>query len=180
MRTLVEQCEEHLSRFVRSGGKDNRENEVAKIVKFLVWVQANDNVLRIDRLGKKQVIGFWRAHRHLSERTTYDYWLAISKLWVWIGKTDEPPKPYSPAVLGQIREKWKAAKSPEPVYYTDIRVALLDVMEKQAITTGKLANMTCISVPDLERILAWERSPSYVELAEIMKALSLGIVGLEG
>lgn len=180
MPTLVEQCREHLGRFVRSGGKVHREVEAAKIVSFLVWVQANDNVLRIDRLGKKQVIGFWRAHRHLSERTTYDYWLAISKLWVWIGKTDEPPKPYSPAVLGQIREKWKAAKSPEPVYYTDIRVALLDVMEKHAITTGKLANMTCISVPDLERILAWERSPSYVELAEIMKALSLGIVGLEG
>lgn len=173
MPTLVEQCTEHLGRFVRSGGKVHREVEAAKIVSFLVWVQANDNVLRIDRLGKKQVIGFWRAHRHLSERTTYDYWLAISKLWVWIEKSDEPPRPYSPSELAAKREGWKNPQHAKPESYTDFRLAISAAMTANCLGVDKLATITGVEKGDLETMLSDLDSGRFQHLEQVMVALGM-------
>ena len=48
--------------------------------------------LQLHQLGRKQIIGFWRRHEHLSESTKDEYWRIIAILFGQLGKS-LPPKP---------------------------------------------------------------------------------------
>jgi hypothetical protein len=47
----------------------------------------------LDQIGKRHVIDFWKAHRHLADSTAYAYWLALRELWGWLSREGEPPRP---------------------------------------------------------------------------------------
>jgi hypothetical protein len=94
MLTLAKKSETYFRDYVRGGGKENRKRQVSRIVEFLDWVESTEKVNSLHNLGKRHVIGFWKAHRHFSDETAYKYWLGISKLWDWIGKHEEPPSPH--------------------------------------------------------------------------------------
>jgi hypothetical protein len=57
------------------------------------WMQANFRVTGLEQIGKRQVIGFWKAHRDMAPATAYAYWLAIKVLWQWLGRAEDPPSP---------------------------------------------------------------------------------------
>lgn len=39
------------------------------------------------------MIRYWKAHADMNEATAYKYWLGIGKLWKWLGKPEDPPRP---------------------------------------------------------------------------------------
>jgi len=96
MHTLASQAQPYFRNYVRSGGKAHRKKQVGRIIKFLDWAEETQRVRTLDGLGKRQVVGFWKAHRGLSDATANKYWLGINKLWQWLGKHHEPPKPIRP------------------------------------------------------------------------------------
>jgi len=93
MRTWVDELKSHTHHYVSRGGKQNRKKQVSLIVNFLEFTASQENFVSINRLGNRHVINFWKAHRDLPDKTAYDYWLGICKLWEWIGKNEKPPKP---------------------------------------------------------------------------------------
>ncbi|MEQ1740575.1 MAG: hypothetical protein ABL884_11790, partial [Methyloglobulus sp.] len=94
MRTWVNELSEHTHNYVRRGGKHNRQKQVALIVDFLEYTDSHEKITSLHRLGARHVVNFWKAHRSLSEKTAYDYWLGLCKLWGWLGKPGKPPKPH--------------------------------------------------------------------------------------
>ena len=94
MFTLAKSAAKYFTDHVRGGGKDTRKKEVQRIIEFLDWAESTEKVISLHGLGRKHVIGFWKSHRELSEETAYKYWLGISKLWEWLGKHEDPPKPF--------------------------------------------------------------------------------------
>jgi hypothetical protein len=93
MRTWAEELKSHTHNYVRRGGKQNRKKQVSLIINFLEFTASQEKFTSIHELGRRHVINFWKSHRDFPEKTAYDYWLGICKLWEWCGKTEKPPKP---------------------------------------------------------------------------------------
>jgi len=93
MRTWVDELKSHTHHYVSRGGKQNRKKQVSLIIHFMEYTVSTDKISSIHELGRRHVINFWKSHRDLPEKTAYDYWLGICKLWEWIGKNEKPPKP---------------------------------------------------------------------------------------
>ena len=92
----------YLEEHIRHGSRDNRRLERERVHTFLDWVEINiKGVTNLRRLGKNQVIKFWQAYSHLSDKTAYEYWLSIDRLSKEIlvdfpnGDFREVPKPLS-------------------------------------------------------------------------------------
>ncbi|NOU12471.1 MAG: hypothetical protein HOO92_00685 [Methylococcaceae bacterium] len=81
MRILANSAQPYFRNYVRGGGKDFRKKQVTRIIEFLDWIEENEGVISLGRIGKKHVIGFWKSHTHLSDSTANKYWLALCKLW---------------------------------------------------------------------------------------------------
>jgi hypothetical protein len=64
----------------------NRRQQVDRLVILVNWIQAHFRVTGLEQIGKRQVIGFWKAHRDMAPATAYAYWLAIKVLWQWLGR----------------------------------------------------------------------------------------------
>ena len=93
MHTWVNQFRQQMDNHVKGGGKESRRNEVRKINYFLRWVSAHTQANTPHGIGDKQVLEFYRAHAHRSDRTLSDYWYAIRSIWKWLGRTGIPPRP---------------------------------------------------------------------------------------
>ena len=78
--------------YVRKGGKDNRRQQRGRIEKFIDYC-ATQGARSLGQIGKKHVIGYWKAHRVFKPRTLHAHWLAIRVLWRLAGKPGEPPRP---------------------------------------------------------------------------------------
>ena len=95
--------EKELARgYVRKGGKDNRRQQLARMLAFAAHVEAA-GASGMGQVGGRHVVDYWRALRasgSLADSTLYAHWLAIRELWGWAGKPGEPPKP-RPATAGE-------------------------------------------------------------------------------
>ena len=91
--TLAEQSRRLAHGYVRHGAKANRRQQVGRAVAVVEWIAARERLTGLDQIGKRHVVDFWKAHRHLADSTAYAYWLALRELWGWLGRDSEPPKP---------------------------------------------------------------------------------------
>jgi len=91
--TLADQVRRLAHGYVRHGSKANRRQQVGRLVVMVEWITTRDRLTGLDQIGKRHVIDFWKAHRHLADRTAYAYWLALRELWVWLDRQGKPPKP---------------------------------------------------------------------------------------
>ena len=104
MPTLADQVRRRAHVYVAHGGKSNRRQQVDRLVILVNWMQANFRVTGLEQIGKRQVIGFWKAHRDMAPATAYAYWLAIKVLWQWLGRAEDPPSPRA-TDAGAFRER---------------------------------------------------------------------------
>lgn len=78
----------------RQGSKANRRQQIERACSVMDWIQRHRQVHHLGQVGSRQVIDFWKAHRGLSEKTAYGYWLALCHLWEAAGKAGKPPEPH--------------------------------------------------------------------------------------
>lgn len=95
MSTLSEQVISLSYRYVSKGSKENRRKQLRRMLLFVKWVETQEPVGNLARLGKRHIINFWQAHRRLSDKTRYDYWLAFCVLWKLMDKPGKPPRPFN-------------------------------------------------------------------------------------
>jgi len=94
--TLHYQIQKLAHTYTRKGGKDNRRQQVSRMLAFASHVE-EEGINEIGQVGAKQVVSYWRSLRAsggLADSTLYSHWLAIRKLWELAGKPDEPPQPF--------------------------------------------------------------------------------------
>jgi hypothetical protein len=169
--TLAKSAEKYFRDYVRGGGKDNRKKQVSRMIEFLDWAESVDNVRALHGLGKNHVIGFWKSHRELSEATAYKYWLAISKLWEWLGKHEAPPKPFK----GDKQLLPKSVQNPAGNYFKDIGFAIKSARELQSMSVLKLANLTGFDLMVIEEIEVGNLSNASASDVQNL----LGILGIQ-
>lgn len=80
-------------KYVRHGGKRNRRQQVRRLTSACDWIAKNHGINRIEQIGKRQVIDFYRNHRHLAQGTIMGYYYAFRELWEWLGRPGIPPEP---------------------------------------------------------------------------------------
>lgn len=98
--TLADQVRRLAHGYVRHGSKLNRRQQVGRLVAVVEWIVAHERLTGLDQIGKRQVVDFWKAHRHLADSTAYAYWLALRELWGWLGRPGEPPRPRPGSGMG--------------------------------------------------------------------------------
>jgi hypothetical protein len=160
MRIWAEELQAHTHDYVRRGGKQNRKKQVSLIIDFLEYTDSTEKISSLNRLGKRHVINFWKSHRNMSEKVSYDYWLGICKLWVWIDKPDKPPKP------NNFIEQDIISKG----VFTEISVAIKAARESHKYTIQKLANMTGLEALLIESI---EKGETNITLSDVLCLLEI-------
>lgn len=94
---LERQVEQLARGYVRKGGKDNRRQQLARMLAFAAHAEGL-GASEMGQVGGKHVVSYWRTLRAsggLADSTLYSHWLAIRELWSLAGKTGEPPKPFN-------------------------------------------------------------------------------------
>jgi hypothetical protein len=150
MRTWARELESYTHDYVRRGGKQNRRKQVALIVDFLEYTDAQERVTSLHRIGARHVVNFWKAHRELSEKTAYDYWLGLCKLWEWTGKPGKPPKPHKRSVPTEE----PAPTAVNQTVFPDIAQAIRAARTARQLTCQQLANLSGCELITLEAIEA--------------------------
>jgi hypothetical protein len=150
MRTWAEELKAYTHDYVRRGGKQNRRKQVSLIVDFLEYTDAQERVTSLHRIGARHAINFWKSHRELSEKTSYDYWLGLCKLWEWTGKPGKPPKPHK---LSAPTED-PAPTAVNQTVFPDISQAIRAAREARELTVQQLANLSGCELITLEEIEA--------------------------
>jgi hypothetical protein len=92
---LQNQVKELARGYVRKGGKDNRRQQLARMLAFAAHAEAA-GASEMGQVGGRHVVDYWRFLRTsggLADSTLYAHWLAIRELWVLANKVGEPPKP---------------------------------------------------------------------------------------
>lgn len=89
---LIKEAEFLTRGYGRTGGKDNRRQQRARMLAFAEHC-ATMGAHSFGQVGKNHVISYWKVHRALSPTTTYSHWLAIRELWRLAGKPGVPPAP---------------------------------------------------------------------------------------
>ena len=72
--------------YVRHGGKQNRRQQMRRLVKAVDWIFVNHKINRVEQIGKKQMRDFYRNHSTLSQATLLGYFYAFRELWEWLGR----------------------------------------------------------------------------------------------
>jgi hypothetical protein len=150
MRTWAEELKAYTHDYVRRGGKQNRRKQVSLIVDFLEYTDAQERVTSLHRIGARHAINFWKSHRELSEKTAYDYWLGLCKLWEWTGKPGKPPKPHKRSELTED----PAATAVNQTIFPDIAQAIRAAREARELTIPQLANLSGCELIIIEAIEA--------------------------
>jgi hypothetical protein len=91
--TLPDEIRQMTHPYRRKGGKGHRKQQVGRMLAFGVFA-GKKGARSMKQVGVGHVIGFWKTHRHLSDATLRSYWYALCVLWVFSGKTGQPPKPF--------------------------------------------------------------------------------------
>lgn len=168
MLTLAKKSENYFRDYVRGGGKENRKRQVSRIVEFLDWVESTEKVISLHGLGKRHVIGFWKAHRHFSDETAYKYWLGIAKLWQWIGKHEEPPSPHKSQTFQKSVLK--------DTVITEISTVIKGTRESKNLSIPQLANMTGLEMNLLTNIENGKTDFVFADQLKIIEFLKIEIL----
>jgi|JI10StandDraft_1071094.scaffolds.fasta_scaffold749288_2 hypothetical protein len=91
---LVFEVQKLTQGYSRTGGKDNRKQQRARMLGFAEHA-ARSGATSLEQVGRLHVITYWKSHRDLSDKTLYSHWLAIRDLWKLSGKLHQPPRPWS-------------------------------------------------------------------------------------
>jgi hypothetical protein len=167
MHTLAKQAEKFFMEYLRGGGKQNRKKQVVRIIEFLDWIESTEKVKSLHGIGKNHVIGFWKSHRDLSDATAYKYWLGLCKLWEWLGKHEEPPKPFKQCAEPEIKNP-----AEYPVIQ-ELSVAIKTVREKRELSIHKLANLTGCEPWLIEAIESGKLDFSFADIDILVKTLGI-------
>jgi len=79
--------------YSRKGGKKNRRQQRSRMLKFAAFCREK-GARQMAEVGKRHVIQFWKANRHLSDGTLLNHWYAIRQLWILTEKPGTPPQPW--------------------------------------------------------------------------------------
>lgn len=82
--------------YSRKGGKKNRRQQRSRMLKFAEFCRER-GARKMAEVGKRHVIKYWKATRHLSHTTRLNHWYAIRQLWQITGKPGLPPRPWNPS-----------------------------------------------------------------------------------
>ncbi len=167
MLTLAKQAEKFFMDYVRGGGKQNRKKQVVRIIEFLDWIESTEKVNSLQGIGKNHVIGFWKSHRDLSDATAYKYWLALCKLWEWLGKHETPPKPFKQGIESEIKKPVEYPVIPE------LSVTIKTVREKREVSIHKLANLTGCEPWIIAEIESGKLDFSFMDIDLLLKTLEI-------
>lgn len=76
------------------GAKNYRKKQFKRLLLMLNNIIEYEHLQshELERMGRKHVIGFWRRHESLSDKTRKEYWQILSVLFQKLGK-HSPPKP---------------------------------------------------------------------------------------
>lgn len=165
MRTWAEELQAHTHDYVRRGGKQNRKKQVSLIIDFLEYTDSQEKVTSLHRLGSRHVINFWKSHRNLSEKTAYDYWLGICKLWEWIGKPDKPPKPH------KMSKPTGSHDSNIELVFPEFSKAIKSARELKDLSIQKLANLSGCEAMVVNEIEAGKYDGA--KISEVQNLLSI-------
>jgi len=160
MRIWAEELQAHTHDYVRRGGKQNRKKQVSLIIDFLEYTDSTEKISSLNRLGKRHVINFWKSHRNMSEKVSYDYWLGICKLWAWIDKPDKPPKPNNFVEQDNISDS----------VFIEISLAIKAARESNNYSINKLANISGLESGLIESI---EAGKTNIHLSDILCLLEI-------
>ncbi|MCD2453544.1 hypothetical protein GO003_024500 [Methylicorpusculum oleiharenae] len=141
MRTWAKELESHTHDYVRRGGKQNRQKQVSLIINFLEFIDTQEGLTSLQRLGKRHVINFWKAHRDLPEKSAYDYWLGLCQLWSWLGKSEKPPRPHKMAAQSDSPEAQKD-QAHAALSFTEFSAAIKAARAAKRLPILKLANLS--------------------------------------
>lgn len=78
--------------YIRRGGKRNRRQQQHRMLTFADFASVN-GARTLAEVGGRQVIQYWKAHEHLTEKTLYNHWRALCVLWELSDKPGKPPRP---------------------------------------------------------------------------------------
>ncbi|MDO8845573.1 helix-turn-helix transcriptional regulator [Methylicorpusculum sp.] len=169
MRTWAKELESHTHDYVRRGGKQNRQKQVSLIINFLEFIDTQEGLTSLQRLGKRHVINFWKAHRHLPEKSAYDYWLGLCQLWSWLGKSEKPPRPHNHLNAIACSEQ----KNEDLKIFDSLSQAIKAARKARGIPIQKLANMTGCEVSVIDAIESGHFSVSFLEVQNLLVALGI-------
>jgi hypothetical protein len=167
MPILAKQAEKFFMNYVRGGGKQNRKKQVDRIIEFLNWVESTETVISLYGIGKRQVIGFWKSHRNLSDATAYKYWLGICKLWEWLEKHEKPPKPFKQGI------EPKREMSTEHPVFQDLSSVIQFVRKNREISILKLANLSGCESWLIEAIESGKTNVTFSDVQILLQILGV-------
>lgn len=98
MGRFVSQVQALAHGYARKGGKDNRRQQVSRMLAFARFCEA-EGVSDKGQVGARHVIRYWRHTRHLSGATLYNHHRALCILWDLAGLPGVPPRPLPPTRL---------------------------------------------------------------------------------
>jgi len=92
-------------------------------------------------LDKRHVINFWKAHRDMPEKSAYDHWLGFCQLWIWLGKSEKPPRPHKMIALSE-NPGTDEANHHTALCFTELSAAIKSAREANDMPIPKLANLS--------------------------------------
>lgn len=176
MRTWARELESYIHDYVRRGGKQNRRKQVSLIVNFLEFTDAQERLTSLHRLGKRHVISFWKAHRDMPEKSAYDYWLGFCQLWIWLGKSEKPPRPHK--MIAPSEEPGTNKANPQTVLcFTEFSAAIKSAREAKGMPVLKLANLSGCDPMVIEEIESGQYGSATIsDVQDILKILNINLM----
>lgn len=77
--------------YVRGGGKTNRRQQLKRMLAFGIFAEQM-GAKRLENVGGRHVIHYYKAHRHFSNTTLLNHYYAIKTLFS-LSRKSVPPKP---------------------------------------------------------------------------------------
>ena len=80
--------------YCAKGSKANRTKQCQRALFAINDIFKHEPLVRdrLESLGRKHVIGFWRRNEAMNQTTRMNYWYALRTTFELLGKSD-PPKP---------------------------------------------------------------------------------------
>jgi hypothetical protein len=171
MRTWARELESYTHDYVRRGGKQNRRKQVSLIVNILEFIDAQEKLTSLHRLGKRHVINFWKAHRDMPEKSAYDHWLGLCQLWSWLGKSEKPPRPHK--MIAPAEES-----NPQTVLcFTEFSAAIKSARKANDMPILKLANLSGCDPIVIDEIESGKYGSATISnVQDILKILNINLM----
>ena len=93
MKSLTEkQIKTLMHSYTAKGGSQHRKKRYQGLLNMINEIFNEEKISDLDKIGKNQIIGYWRRHRAESEKTLNEKWSVLNVLFAKLNKP-EPPRP---------------------------------------------------------------------------------------